>query len=128
MRQARKVNVMNEITLNGIVYVPKAEADKAKQLDGMEYCIIRTYSAGVHAGYVESQNGKEVVLRNSRRIWKWAGAFTLSELSKNGTSKPTECKFSTTIDKILLTEAIEIIACTEKARKSIESVVDYDIN
>ena len=121
---------MNEITLNGIVYVPKAEAEeaKAKQLDGMEYCIIRNYSAGVHAGYVESRNGKEVVLRNSRRIWKWAGAFTLSELSKNGTSKPTECKFSTTIDKILLTEAIEIIACTEKARESIESVVDYDIN
>lgn len=121
---------MNEITLNSIVYVPKTEAEeaKAKQLDGMEYCIIRTYSAGVHAGYVESHNGKEVVLRNSRRLWKWAGAFTLSELSKNGTTNPTECKFTTTVDKIVLTEAIEIIACTEKARESIESVVDYDVN
>ena len=118
---------MNEITLNGTVYVPKTEAEeaKAKQLDGMDYVIIRTYSAGVHAGYLESHNGKAVTLRNSRRLWKWAGAFTLSELAKNGTAKPNECKFATTINKILLTEAIEIIACTEKAQKSIEGVGDY---
>ena len=118
---------MNEITLNGIVYVPKAEAEeaKAKQLDGMDYVIVRTYSAGVHAGYLENHNGKEVTLRNSRRLWKWAGAFTLSELAKIGPTKPSECKFATTLGKILLTEAIEIIYCSEKARGSIEGVVDY---
>ena len=115
----------NEITLNGIVYVPKEEA-QAEKLDGMEYCIIRTYSAGVHAGYVESHNGKEVVLRHSRRIWLWAGAFTLSELSKLGTTDAANCKFATTIDRIILTEAIEIIPCTQQAQKSIESVGDYE--
>lgn len=118
---------MNEITLNGIVYVPKAEAEeaKAKRFDGMDYVIVRTYSAGVHAGYLENHNGKEVTLRNSRRLWKWAGAFTLSELAKIGATKPSECKFATTLGKILLTEAIEIIYCSEKARGSIEGVVDY---
>lgn len=118
---------MKEITLNGIVYVPKAEVEEAnpKQLDGMDYVIIRTYSGGVHAGYLEERNGKEVILRNSRRICKWAGAFTFSELAKTGTTKPEECKIATTIDKILLTEAIEVIFCTEIAQKSIESVVDY---
>nr|DAS46887.1 MAG TPA: hypothetical protein [Caudoviricetes sp.] len=118
---------MKEITLNGIVYVPKSEVEeaKAKQLDGMDYVIIRTYSAGVHTGYLEERNGKEVILRNSRRLWKWAGAFTLSELAKSGTTKPNDCKFTTKIDKILLTEAIEVIPCTEKARISIESVADY---
>lgn len=118
---------MNEITLNGIVYVPKAEAEeaKAKQLDGMDYVIVRTYSGGVHAGYLENHNGKEVTLRASRRLWKWAGAFTLSELAKVGPTIPSECKFTTTIGKIVLTEAIEIIYCSEKARGSIEGVVDY---
>lgn len=120
---------MNEITVNGVVYVEKSAVEEianAKDLNGMEYCIIRTYSAGVHAGYVESIDGKNVVLRNSRRLWKWAGAFTLSELSKNGTTMPNECKFATTIDKITLTEAIEIINCTETARQSIEGVGDYE--
>ena len=118
---------MKEITLNGIVYVPESEVEeaKAKQIDGMDYVIIRTYSAGVHAGYLEERNGKEVILKYSRRLWKWAGAFTLSELAKSGTTEPNECKFTTKIDKILLTEAIEVIPCTEKARISIESVADY---
>lgn len=50
----------NEITLNGVVYVPKADIEeftKAKDFNGMKYCIIRTYSAGVFAGYVESRIG-----------------------------------------------------------------------
>lgn len=121
---------MKTITLNGVEYVKKEDAiasvANATSTDGLEYCIIRTYSAGVHAGYVESRNGEEVVLRNSRRLWKWGGAFTLSELSKNGTTNPTECKFATTIDKITLTNAIEIINCTEVARRSIEEVADYE--
>ena len=117
---------MDEITLNGIVYVPKTE--KAKQLDGMKYVIVRTYSAGVHAGYLDEHIGKEVILINSRRLWEWAGAFTLSELAKKGTTDPKNCKFATTIDEILLTEAIEVIPCTAEAQKSIESVGDYDVN
>jgi len=28
------------------------------------YCIVRTYSAGVFAGNVESRNGKEVIIKN----------------------------------------------------------------
>lgn len=117
----------NKVIINGATYIPETDAvANAKNTDGLEYCIIRTYSAGVHAGYVESREGKEVVLRNSRRIWKWSGAFTLSELSKNGTTDPENCRFATAIDKITLTEAIEIINCTETARQSIEGVKDYE--
>jgi len=103
------------------------EPRSEKTVDGIKgkYCIIRTYSAGVHAGYLESRNGKEVVLRNARRLWKWCGAFTLSEISKDGVSKPDECKFSTAVDKIILTESIEIIPCSEKAEKIIKGVKDY---
>ena len=31
----------------------------------MKYVICRNYSAGVFAGYLESRNGKEVVIRNA---------------------------------------------------------------
>ena len=87
-----------------------------------KYVIVRTYSAGVHAGILKSKDGKEVTLTNARRIWFWDGASTLSQLSQEGTSKPDKCKFPCEVDEIVLTESIEIIPCTDKARKSIASV------
>ena len=114
---------VEQIEINGISYVPKgSEPGKAQQLDGMDYCIVRTYSAGVHAGYVEKRIGKEVVLRNSRRLWYWDGAASLSQLAMEGTTKPSNCKFPCVVDKVTLTEAVEIIECTEGARESIEAV------
>ena len=85
-------------------------------------CIIRTYSAGVFFGKVEEREGKEVLLKNARRLWRWAGAATLSELSKKGTSLPENCKFPCSVKQLFLTEVIEIIPCTEEAIKSIEGV------
>lgn len=88
----------------------------------MKYVIVRTYSAGVFAGYLESRNGKEVVLRQGRRIWKWEGAASLSQLAVDGTSKPKQCMFPVEVDRVELLEAIEILDVTEKARESIASV------
>lgn len=114
---------INEIEINGITYIPKdSVVEMAPKLDGMEYCMVRTFSAGVFAGYIESRNGKEAVLRNARRIWQWAGAASLSQLATDGTSNPNNCKFPTPVDKVILTEVIEIIPITEKAQKSIQGV------
>ncbi len=88
----------------------------------MKYVIVRTYTAGVFAGILESRNGQEVVLTNARRIWYWAGAASLSQLAMEGTSKPSECKFPCAVDRVELLQAIEIIDCTDKAKTSIESV------
>ena len=86
------------------------------------YVMVRTYSAGVFAGTLESREGKEVVLLNARRIWYWAGAASLSELATRGTSKPNECKFPVEMPRVVLTEAIEIIDVTPAARRSIAAV------
>lgn len=94
----------------------------AKELKGMPYVIIRTYSAGVHAGYLEKRDNKEVLLRKSRRIWYWDGAASLSQMAVDGVSKPKDCKFTVEIDKIELTETIEVLYCTEKARLNIQGV------
>ena len=90
------------------------------------YVIVRTQSAGVFAGYLESRNGREVVLTNARRIWYWAGANSLSQLAMEGTSKPNECKFPCAVDRVELLEAIEILDTTAAARKSIEEVRVWD--
>jgi hypothetical protein len=90
----------------------------------MAYQIIRTYSAGVFAGETKilSKDGKRVEIRNARRLWSWAGAASLSELAQRGTSKPKLCKFPVSVDRLEITEAIELLDVTEGARASIEAV------
>lgn len=51
-----------EIEINGIKYVPKNWAEShglAEKLDGLEYVIVRTYSAGVFAGSPLSGNRRQ---------------------------------------------------------------------
>ena len=92
-----------------------------KDLTG-QYVIVRTYSAGVFAGTLESRDGREVELSNARRIWYWDGAASLSELATLGTSNPGGCKFPAPVALVQLTEAIEILPVTPEARASIEGV------
>lgn len=94
----------------------------AESMDGMKYVIVRTYSAGVFAGFLKSRNGQEVILKKARRIWSWEGAASLSQLAVDGTSKPSECKFPTEVDQVELLQAIEILDVTAKAKASIEGV------
>ena len=82
-------------------------------------CVVRTYSAGVHIGRVESVSGTAVVLNNARRIWKWGGAFTLSEVSQQGIDAETS-RVSISVPEIELTQAIELIPATAAAIKSID--------
>ena len=84
-----------------------------------KYVIVRTYSAGVFAGELESRKGQEVVMRNARRLWYWDGAASLSQLAMEGTSKPDNCKFPCEVDRVELLQAIEILDVTEKAKESI---------
>lgn len=81
--------------------------------------IVRTYSAGVHFGYLVSRDGKEVVLERSRRIWRWFGAWTLSEVATGGIDTK-KSKIGAPVS-VTLTEAIEIIDCTPEAVESLES-------
>lgn len=111
------------ITIDDVKYVrADSVTEKAPNLDGMKYVIVRTYSAGVFAGYLESRNGQEVVMRKARRIWYWEGAASLSQLAEEGTSKPNSCKFPQEVDRVELLQAIEILDCTKKAQDSIASV------
>lgn len=87
-----------------------------------KYVIVRTYSAGVFAGYLQSRRGREVVLTNARRLWYWDGAASLSQLAVSGTSKPQNCKFPAPVPKVELLEAIEILTVTKKGKHSIEGV------
>ena len=120
---------ITELEVNGVTYVKKGtEKQDAQKLDGLEYKIIRGDKSGVFAGYVQSQKDREVILLNSRRIWYWDGAASLSELATEGTSKPENCKFPCEVKKVQILDAIEILDCTEKARLSIQAISVWSQN
>ncbi len=100
----------------------KKVVKKTRAKKSGKYVIVRTYSAGVFAGFLKSRKGQEVILTNARRLWYWTGAASLSQLATDGTSSPSTCKFPCSVEKVELLQAIEILDVSEKAKKSIESV------
>ncbi len=88
----------------------------------MNKYIIRTEKAGVFFGEIKERSGSEIKMQNARRLWYWDGACSLSQLAVDGTSKPNNCKFTVTVDEMIILGVIEIIPCTDKAIKSIEGV------
>ena len=87
-----------------------------------KFCIIRADKAGVFAGEVLKVVGDTCLIKDSRRLWYWEGAASLSQLSQEGVSLPEKCKFPCAIPSHLVFGVIEIIPCTELAEKSIKGV------
>ena len=92
-----------------------------------KYVICRTYSAGVFMGKLTKMKKKCATLENARRLWKWSGAASLSQLSVDGVKNPEDCKFPCSVEKVLLTEVIEIIPVTDRAKKSIDGVKVWEM-
>lgn len=87
--------------------------------------IIRTFSAGVHYGELIEKEGKEVILKNARRLWYWKTAdkgISLNEVANSGLHK--DSKVTAPVDSIWL-EAVEIIPCSKEAIKNIEGQNEY---
>jgi len=114
---------IKEIEINGTIYVEKDSicGSPAINTEGLEYTIIRSSDSGVHAGWLVS-GGTTCVMRKARRLWRWSGAASLSELAMHGVKNPTECKFPCEVDSITVHGVCEEIPCTEKARLSIARV------
>lgn len=100
-----------------------AKKNQIKTKSKRPYVVVRTYSAGVHLGELVSQKGQEVILANSRRLWYWKGAATLSEVATYGVS--SESKLAVVLDKITLTQAIEIIPTTKKAEENLRGQKEW---
>ena len=90
------------------------------------FVIVRGRDCGVHAGEFVSRKGREVVLANSRRIWYWSGAASLSELAVYGAKNPTVCKFGVPISgNIELLDTCEVIPCAEAGERMIRTCHEW---
>lgn len=84
--------------------------------------IVRGDRSGVFFGNLKERNGQEVTLTDCRRLWYWSGAASISQIAAEGVKNPGECKFTMSVSKIIILDAIEIIPCTEEAIQNINSV------
>ena len=72
-----------------------------------KYVIVRCDRAGVFAGVLKEKNGREVILTDCRRLWYWSGANSISQLAKDGTKEPRDCKFTVTVEVVTLPDWFE---------------------
>lgn len=88
--------------------------------------IIRSDRAGVFYGEIahQEQLGDKLMvdMKDCRRLWFWDGAASLSQLALEGVTAPDGCKFTVTVPTMAIMGVIEILPCSDKAIKSIDSV------
>jgi len=114
---------INDLTLGQIkdlhkIFGDSNNTDIASHYIGKQ-CIFRTYSAGVFFGILKARNGKDVIIKECRRIFYWEGAFTLSKIAESGVSS---AKLSVEEPEKLCTECIEVIPASSKCIKQLKSM------
>jgi len=112
------VSKPDTIKIDDVEYVRKDANSLAPSVGGMRYCVVRTYSAGVHIGYVAEFGTKQpqyAKLLNSRRLHYWDGAASLSQVAMDGVNSSS--RIAMEIPEIELTDVIEVIPCSDDAAK-----------
>lgn len=116
---------IDELTLGQIKQIQSLIGQSQQQTHPMmgRRCLIRTYSAGVHIGNIESINGMECKLTNALRLWSWEhGGLSLSAVANNGIVKG---RLNKTVE-VYLTNVIEIIPTTNQAELTFAKFIEDD--
>ena len=99
------------------------DRELAELTDGLQYVICRTYSAGVHIGYLKSKEGQTVELVNSRRLWSWKGANELNQVAMEGVNN--ESNFAMAVPEITIMQVVEIIPVSAQAKEILEGLPEW---
>lgn len=87
-----------------------------------KYYIILGDRSGVFFGQIAGRNGQEVKLQNVRKLWYWERACAVEQLAVDGVTDPGDCKFTVVVPEIVITDAIQILPCSDKAAKILGEV------
>ena len=110
------------IMIDDTKYVKEGCSNIAELVDGLQYSVIRTYSAGVHIGYVKEFGTKQpqyAKLLKSRRLHYWTNACSLSQVAMDGVADGS--RIAIELPEIELTDVIEVIPCSRKAAEFFKS-------
>lgn len=124
VRNGRLVEVYQRIFGQFCDSMLKQENINHKEEINMEnkYYIIRGDRSGVFFGQIAGRNGREVELRNVRKLWYWDGACAVEQLAVDGVTNLSNCKFTVVVPGMVVTDAIQILPCSDKATKILGEV------
>ena len=86
-----------------------------RELPLSDRVIVRCKNAGVHVGTLKSRDSQTLVLTRANRIWRWRGAFTLSEVAMHGVDRTQHTRIACEVPEIELTstDVCEVIPVAE---------------
>lgn len=88
---------------------------------GIGYCIVHTKPEAIYAGVLENIIGARVILHNARRAYgSWTNSPLLAAYGMSN-ARQYNFKFSVPVERVIITEATEVLSVTDEARKNIES-------
>lgn len=87
--------------------------------------ILRARDAGVFYGELVKVEGDQAHMKKVRKLWYWDGAAAVEQLANDGVAAPNNCKFTVTVDSMVIFNPIQIIPCTDRACESIEGVKEW---
>ena len=90
-----------------------------------KYVVVRGDRSGVFAGTLVKKEGQDVTLKDSRRLWYWDGANSISQIANEGVKRSEGCRFSVTVEDVMICDAIEVLVCTEAAEEIIKKVPEW---
>lgn len=102
--------------------VPATKQDFIQNRFINKYVVVRTTNAGVFYGLLKVYENRCAVVEEARRIWRWVGAASLSQLAMEGVKSPDECKIPREVDYVMLEEVIEVIPLREDAKINLYDV------
>ena len=98
----------------------KSDAEPAFTPHIGKECVVRTYASGVHFGTVVAQSGRQVEIKDARRLWKWhaKSGISLSEVALDGIDA-SKSRICATVPSITITDALELIPASPSAASTI---------
>lgn len=85
--------------------------------------IVRCDRSGVFFGTLKSISGQTAELENFRKIWYFSGAKSVEQISIDGLNESS--KITQVVKLGVVTDAIQILPCTEESIISIESKPEW---
>lgn len=121
------IGICDGIEINGQTYVLRGKTTHALDDASRPFVIIRSYGAGVFAGYLAARNDttRVVKLDGCIRLHAWTGC-SLSQVARDGIAGTGTNRFSIPRDGHEIFEVLEIIPCSEHACAAIQGVPTWE--
>jgi hypothetical protein len=86
----------------------------------MAYAIVRSGQSGVWCGDVIARDGESVTLNDARKIWRWRGANTTSDIATNGISEEYS-RVAPPVDGAVILGVCEVLPATPAAVERVKA-------